>query len=186
MQMPQSVVECSEAARPLSSPSNYAMWEAIPPVNAEGADMRRDYQSIAQKVHPASDRSAQMHSICDLLWVALHPSGVSWLGFYLSDGQELILGARRDKPACSPIGLHGACGQAFRSRQPLVVRDVQELGENYIACDPRDRSELIIPLIDEDGACWGVFDVDSYDIGAFDQSDVTGLQMVLRNAGLTR
>ncbi len=149
--------------------------------------MKRDYESLARRIQPASDRAAQMKSVCDLLWDALHPSGVSWLGFYLCDGRdEMILGARRDKPACSPIGMHGACGQAFRSRQPLVVRDVQELGENYIACDPRDRSEVVIPLFDDDGACWGVFDVDSYDVGAFSSADVAGLLLVMRSAGLTR
>ncbi len=149
--------------------------------------MQRDYDSLAREIQPVADRAAQMKSVCDLLWGGLHASGVSWLGFYLYDGRdEMILGARRDKPACSPIGMHGACGQAFRSRQPLVVRDVQELGENYIACDPRDRSEVVIPLFDDDGACWGVFDVDSYDVGAFSSSDVAGLQQILRTAGLTR
>ena len=89
------------------------------------------------------------------LWEALHPAGVSWVGFYTHEGgDELFLGPRRDKSACTPIGLHGACGQAFTSRKPLVVPDVIELGEAYIACDPRDRSEVVLPLFDESGACW--------------------------------
>ena len=91
----------------------------------------------------------------------------------------------RNTPACSPIGLHGACGQAYLSRQPLVVRDVAALGENYVACDPRDRSEVVVPLLDGQGECTAVLDLDSQEVGAFDKRDVDGLTHVLRAAGLT-
>lgn len=127
-----------------------------------------------------------MQVVVDALWEALHPTGVSWVGFYVHQGgDELILGPRRDKPACSPIGLHGACGQAFISRTPLVVGDVGKLGADYIACDPRDRSEVVVPLIDESGVCWGVLDLDSRETDAFDDADVEGLQRVLLAANLT-
>ena len=150
--------------------------------------MIRPYNTLAKRFGELrGTRDERMRAFVDLAWDAMHPTGVSWLGFYLHQGKdELILGPRRDKPACSPIGLHGACGQAFLSRQPLVVRDVAELGANYIACDPRDRSEVVIPLFDEGGECWGVLDLDSYDVGAFADDDVAGLTLVLRAAGLTR
>jgi putative methionine-R-sulfoxide reductase with GAF domain len=153
-----------------------------------GAGEVRSYDKIAENLSTISgDRAARMQAVVDALWDALHDKGVSWVGFYLPEnGEELILGPRRDKPACSPIGLQGACGQAFLSRNPLVVRDVAELGENYIACDPRDRSEVVLPLFDESGTCWGVLDLDSYEIGSFDDTDIEGLQRVLLAAGLTR
>ena len=114
-----------------------------------------------------------MQALVDTLWRPLQETGVSWLGFYLPGKPgELVLGPRRDKPACSPIGLHGACGRAFLEARPLVVRDVAELGAHYIACDPQDRSEVVIPLMDQQGVCWGVLDLDSHEIGAFDQEDV--------------
>lgn len=127
-----------------------------------------------------------MRALVDVLWEKLSPLGVSWVGFYLHEGNdELVLGPSRNKPACSPIGLHGACGRAFRERRPLVVRDVAHLGENYVACDPRDLSEVVIPVFDSDGTCWGVLDLDSFDRNAFDQSDVDGLLTLLRAAKLT-
>lgn len=123
------------------------------------------------------------------MWDELHDKGVSWVGFYLDqpeqpDETRMMLGPRRNKPACSPIGLHGACGRALQSKQTLIVRDVAELGASYIACDPRDRSEIVIPLLDDTGHCWGVLDVDSWDVGAFDQHDADGFSSVLRAAGL--
>ena len=150
--------------------------------------MNRPYDRLAASLADlAGDRAARMQAVTDALWEALHATGVSWLGFYVYEGgEELILGPRRDKPACSPIGLHGACGQVFTGRRPLVVRDVAELGENYIACDPRDRSEVVLPLFDDEGGCWGVLDLDSYDVGSFGDADIAGLQEVLRAAGLTQ
>ncbi len=150
--------------------------------------MQRPYPQILALLpeSPLADRNLRMQKVVDLLWELLHPTGVSWVGFYLHvGGDELILGPRRDKPACSPIGLHGACGKAFVSRNPLLVRDVAELGENYIACDPRDRSEVVLPLVNEDDTCWGVLDLDSHEVGAFDESDVAGLRRILRKAGLS-
>ena len=147
---------------------------------------QRDYAHLAMFLRAQGSREATMAATVDVLWEALASTGVSWLGFYLhASGDELLLGPRRDKPACSPIGLHGACGQAFRSGTPLIVRDVADLGPNYIACDPRDRSEVVIPCRSPDGRCWGVFDVDSHAVGAFDQADVDGLTALLRAAGLT-
>ena len=147
----------------------------------------RDYAKLAALLTGVTgDRTARMQAVVDALWNELHHTGVSWAGFYLGqEGTELVLGPRRDKPACSPIGLHGACGKAFTSRQPLVVRDVKELGKNYIACDLRDQSEVVVPLLAADGTCWGVLDLDSYDLGSFNEEDVRGLTAVLRAAGLT-
>jgi putative methionine-R-sulfoxide reductase with GAF domain len=148
--------------------------------------MTRDYEAIVLRLRAGSDRPQPMQAVVDALWAALHASGVSWVGFYLHEGgQELVLGPRRDKPACSPIGLHGACGRALRERRALVVRDVKNLGESYIACDPRDRSELVVPLFDTEGRCWGVLDLDSYEPDAFRVSDVDGLTTILAAAGLT-
>lgn len=146
---------------------------------------QRDYAAIAERIHPTGDRETRMRAVVDALWAALADKGVSWVGFYLHEGgDELTLGPRRDKPACSPIGMHGACGQCFRSQKPLIVPDVRALGKDYIACDPRDLAEVVLPLLAADGSCWGVLDVDSFEVGAFDENDVTGLMIVLRKSGL--
>jgi len=155
--------------------------------------MKRDYERLAAALTgsalPADlDRTQRMRTTVDALWAALRDSGVSWVGFYLyepTDAGELVLGPLRDKPACSPIGLHGACGQAWRTRRPLVVRDVRELGANYVACDPRDASEVVVPCLEAEGTCWGVLDLDSHDVGSFTAADAEGLTQVLRAAGLT-
>jgi putative methionine-R-sulfoxide reductase with GAF domain len=151
--------------------------------------MRRPYDAIATRLEAGGSRRRRMNAVVDALWEELSALGVSWVGFYVdqgpgvSDERRLVLGPRRDRAACSPIGLHGACGGALRSRTILVVRDVRELGAAYIACDPHDRSEIVVPLLEDDGSCWGVLDLDSREAGAFDEHDAAGLAVVLRAAG---
>jgi putative methionine-R-sulfoxide reductase with GAF domain len=134
------------------------------------------------------DRVARMRTAADRLWETFGGDGprISWIGFYVKapGRDEMVLGPCRDKPACSPIGLHGACGRAWSERSTLVVRDVAALGEGYIACDPRDRSELVVPLF-EGGTCWGVLDADSYDAGAFTADDAASMNDLMWVAGLT-
>ena len=154
--------------------------------------MMRDYRTVATTVAKSLSAGAgldsRMQTVVDRLWEQLSDTGVSWVGFYLyvPERDEMVLGPRRDKPACSPIGMHGVCGQCFRDDQVLIVRDVKELGENYIACDPHDRSEVVLPIHDAGGAPIGVLDLDSFDVGSFDETDVAGLQRVVAAAGLMR
>jgi len=137
------------------------------------------------------DPTARLAPLSDLLWDALSPRGLSWVGFYLEDpeapagpdGGGMVLAARRDKPACSPIGLHGVCGQSFLEEAVRLVEDVALLGAGYIACDPRDRSEVVIPIY-RGGYRWGVLDADSHEVACFGTPDIHGLCSVLRAAGL--
>lgn len=152
--------------------------------------MTRNYDTIIAdlqaRIAPDADLDARMQVVVDLLWDHLHTQGVSWVGFYLfvPERDEMVLGPRRDQPACSPIGMHGACGSAFCKNETIIVRDVKELGENYIACDPNDRSEVVLPIADATGQVIGVLDLDSFDVGSFGDSDAIGLARVLATVGL--
>jgi len=154
------------------------------------------WAGLAVSVRAVSgNRTDRMRSVAGLLWDALAPLGVSWIGFYeiagpgnehgAEPGGEMILGPHRDRPACSPIGLHGACGRSWRERVSLVVGDVAALGEGYVACNPRDLAEIVVPCLDEAGSCWGVLDGDSFERGCFDSDDAARLHGLLTEGGLT-
>ena len=68
----------------------------------------------------------------------------------------------------------------------MVVRDVAELGGDYIACDPRDKSELVVPCFDSTGNAWGVIDLDSFDVGSFDAFDALNVANLLKVARLSK
>jgi len=132
------------------------------------------------------DPAERLGPLCDALWDALSPRGLSWIGFYLAaapSSNEMLLAARRNKPACSPIGLYGVCGQSHLEGAIRLVEDVALLGDGYIACDPRDRSEIVLPVY-RNGAAWGVLDADSHEVACFGPSDIEGLSRVLRAGGL--
>ena len=151
------------------------------PINAG-----RDYAVLAASVRTGGNRDETMAELVDVMWNALAHKAVSWLGFYLpGERDELVLGARRDKPACSPIGLHGVCGRSFREKRTLISADVRTLGNEHVTCDPLNLSEIVVPMIESDGSCWGVLDLDSYAIGAFSDRDAEGLSSLLVAAGLS-
>jgi putative methionine-R-sulfoxide reductase with GAF domain len=132
-------------------------------------------------------RHEAMRRAIDLLWGALGSSGISWIGFYErpAGAEEMVLVCREPKPACSPIGLHGMCGRCCIAGTPMLVNDVRTLGDGYIACDPKDLSEAVVPLINPDGTCDAVLDADSYDVGAFGAADIEGMTRLLIALGLT-
>lgn len=160
----------------------------------------RDYNPILRELEarsgrnelPFDDREALMRLAIDLLWQAfgLHSRpthALSWIGFYdkVQDADEMVLVCREPKPACSPIGLHGMCGEGWKQRRCIIIPNVRTLGENYIACDPKDQSELVVPLLTDRGECTAVLDADSYDLCAFDHADAIGMTKVLLALGLT-
>lgn len=154
--------------------------------------IRRSWQPVATAVaataQPEMDRLRRMQLVVDAIWDRFggNRGGVSWVGFYLpnASGTALVLGPRRDTPACSPIGLHGVCGRVLARDEAVIVEDVRDLGDGYIACDPRDRSELVVTLMEMPGQGPAVLDLDSHDVGAFSAADVSGLHEVLLAAGL--
>lgn len=164
----------------------------VPEIRIPMRDYQRIESSVRASIADAADLNDRMQIVIDAIWDACAAHGVSWVGFYLEDPDapeesRLVLGPRRDKPACSPIGLHGVCGAAYVTRCIQIVRDIRELGDSYVACDPRDLSEIVIPLFDASDPthCWSVLDLDSFDVGAFDEQDARGLIQILRAAGFT-
>ncbi len=101
---------------------------------------------------------------------------LNWAGFYLYDGQELVVGPFQGKPACVRIALgRGVCGTAAQTRQTQLVRDVHAF-EGHIACDAASNSEVVVPLSKADGSLLGVWDVDSPLVARFDEDDRAGME----------
>ncbi|WP_028558894.1 GAF domain-containing protein [Paenibacillus pinihumi] len=96
---------------------------------------------------------------------------VNWVGFYLLEGEDLVLGPFQGLPACTriPSG-KGVCGTAVAKEEAQLVPDVHQF-PGHIACDGATNSELVIPL-SKDGRTVGVLDVDSPSFERFDQLDL--------------
>ncbi len=112
-----------------------------------------------------------------LLWDTL--PDLNWAGFYLSEGELLVLGPFQGKVACVEIEYgHGVCGTAAKEDRTVVVPDVHAFS-GHIACDSASNSEIVVP-IHKDGRVWGVLDVDSPTKARFDDGDRVLLEGFVR------
>ncbi len=104
---------------------------------------------------------------------------LNWAGLYLLKGDELVLGPFQGRPACVriPVG-SGVCGAAVADGASQVVPDVHAF-PGHIACDPRSRSEIVVPVRDARGAIVAVLDLDSDRPASFDDEDRAGLETLV-------
>lgn len=103
----------------------------------------------------------------------------NWVGFYLVDGKELVVGPFQGKPAVCRIGFgKGVCGAAWEQGAAQVVAEVSCFA-GHIACDCNTHSEIVIPLRRQNGSIWGVLDMDSVLPGYFTEEDRAGLEAVV-------
>jgi L-methionine (R)-S-oxide reductase len=101
-----------------------------------------------------------------------------WVGFYLVENNELVLGPFQGPVACTRIAYNrGVCGSAWAQQETLIVPNVEEF-PGHIACSSLSKSEIVIPII-KDGKCIGVLDVDSQEQDSFDLIDKKYLIAIL-------
>ncbi len=101
---------------------------------------------------------------------------LNWAGFYFARDTELVLGPFQGRVACVriPVG-RGVCGTAVAERRSIVVDNVHRF-DGHIACDASSNSELVVPLLRDDGTCLGVIDLDSPHLDRFDDDDREGIE----------
>jgi len=105
---------------------------------------------------------------------------VSWTGFYLLRGGELIVDVYQGPVACLRLQSHaGVCWAAIDRAEALIVPDVNAF-PGHIPCDARTRSELVVPLFHPDGTPAGVLDVDSTRPARFTPDDLEGYTLIAR------
>ena len=103
--------------------------------------------------------------------------GFFWVGFYLVDGDELVLGPFQGEIACTRIGFgKGVCGTVWKEKQTIIVPNVDEF-PGHIACSSASQSEIVIPIISNNKII-AVLDVDSHILNDFDEDDKFGLEKI--------
>ena len=122
---------------------------------------------------------AAMATMCAVLHAKLPHH--SWTGFYFvaqdEELSELHVGPYQGPVACQVLRDRGVCLHCAQTRQPVLVPDVEQF-PGHIACDPRSKSEIVLPLIKGDRVV-AVLDVDSDRLAQFDEDDVAPLARIL-------
>jgi GAF domain-containing protein len=114
-----------------------------------------------------TDRVANLANVAAALKEAF---GFFWVGFYMVQDTELVLGPFQGPVACTRIKLgRGVCGQAWANAETLLVPDVEAF-PGHISCSSLSKSEIVVPLF-KNGIVAGVLDVDSNKLNDFDETD---------------
>ena len=147
----------------------------------KGATEMSDYTELNERLqsliagvpHPI----ANLANAAALLWESL--PDLNWAGFYLREGEILVLGPFQGKPACIEIPWgRGVCGTAAAENRTQLVPDVHAF-PGHIACDGASRSEIVVP-VRSGGKVIGVLDLDSPRENRFGEQDRVALDALVR------
>lgn len=147
------------------------------------------YQLLIQQIRQFASEPVDLVSLLSNTAALLHHTfGFWWTGFYRVAGDELILSSFQGPVACTniPFG-KGVCGTAWKEQRSIVVPDVEQF-PGHIACSSQSRSEVVVPLFvsntnepthtQEKKSLWAVLDIDSDQLGTFDDTDRLHLEQI--------
>jgi L-methionine (R)-S-oxide reductase len=136
----------------------------------------RIYRQLNELVVITDNRIARMATIAALLHHKME--SFSWTGFYLLSDSDLIVGPYQGRLACQVLERNrGVCWSGINEQKTIIVPDVHRF-PGHIACDPKSRSEIVIPIRDKQGTIIGVMDIDSEIAGNFDETDSAHLEKI--------
>lgn len=137
--------------------------------------IRAQLQELLTK---SDDLLSQMATINALLYHKV--DGFFWVGFYLLNNGRLLVGPYQGPVACLELPKDkGVCWEGINQGRPILVADVHQF-PGHIACDPRSRSEIVIPVRNRHQTIIGVLDIDSNRVDNFDHTDAEQLTAIVK------
>lgn len=155
----------------------------------KGGSKEEKYQELLPQIRAVvegeTDMIANMANVASMLHETF---GFWWTGFYRVEtlsapmgqrGAVLILGPFQGPLACTRIRKgKGVCGTAWERGETVIVPDVDAF-PGHIACSSLSRSEIVVPVW-QDGEVVAVLDIDSKELGTFDEVDRNYLEEVVK------
>lgn len=146
--------------------------------NKKQGRYQRIYKQLKELLPKTSDPFARMSSIIAVLHHKIEY--FFWTGFYFIKDNKLVVGQYQGPVACQELKKDtGVCWAVINQQKTIIVPDVEKFPE-HIACDSRSKSEIVLPLKNQDGNIIGVLDVDSNEYNQFDEIDEHELTKILK------
>ena len=136
------------------------------------------HEGLLTRIETAIERDPARAKEETVRLLAAEMPAYTWVGIYLLDGDELVLGPFVGKPSPHtriPLG-RGICGAAATEKATIIVDDVNS-DPRYLACSIETRSEIVVPILTK-GDVLGEIDIDSDRPGAFGDADRMLLEKV--------
>jgi L-methionine (R)-S-oxide reductase len=145
-----------------------------------GTTKEEKYQSLLPQIkaliETETDLVANMANVCAAIKYSFN---FFWVGFYLVQNNELVLGPFQGPVACTRIALgKGVCGYSWKENKVVIVDDVDQF-DGHIACSSLSKSEIVLPIYIGSEEIVGVLDVDSEAYATFDQTDEKYLKQII-------
>ena len=144
--------------------------------------MRADYATLHKTIKALTDGETDEVALMATVACELHHSDdrFDWTGFYRVTAPEVLkIGPYQGLHGCLVIPFsRGVCGAAARTGEVQLVPNVDDF-PGHIACASSTRSEIVLPVRNEDGQVIGVLDIDSNQLDAFTQEDAEQLTAIL-------
>ena len=151
-------------------------------------DKQKKYETLLQQLKSLLQDETNKIAILSETCAIIHDvMGFFWVGFYLVEGDELVLGPFQGSVACLRIKKgRGVCGTAWQQRKTIIVPYVEKFA-GHIACSTLSRSEIVVPIFNVSNGTetdyrpeiLGVLDIDSTEIGTFDEIDAKYLEEII-------
>ncbi|MFP4141959.1 MAG: GAF domain-containing protein [Thermoplasmata archaeon] len=144
-------------------------------------DRGKIIEKVESIVEIDKDKESKLKEVCLLLHNEL--DGYDWVGFYLVEDGELVLGPYVGEPTDHTnidFG-EGVCGQAADREKTFMIDDVKQ-EENYLSCSPKVESEIVVPIFKKEEVV-GEIDIDSHQKGRFSEKDEVLLEKIAERVG---
>ncbi len=137
-----------------------------------GQTKNEKYESLLPQIYALTENeSSWIANLANTSAALKEAFGFFWVGFYLVDHKQLVLGPFQGPVACTRITYgKGVCGASWERKMAILVQDVETF-PGHIACSSLSKSEVVIPLMKANEVI-GVLDVDSDQLSDFDEVDV--------------
>jgi GAF domain-containing protein len=137
----------------------------------------RMYNQLKDLLVKSDDIDARMATIVAVLHHKMET--FFWTGFYCLKDGELIVKTYQGPVACQVLEKNtGVCWAGINQGKTIIVPDVHRF-PGHIACDSRSKSEIVVPLRDNNSRIIAVLDVDSTSLNAFDETDEENLEKIV-------
>jgi GAF domain-containing protein len=138
---------------------------------------QRIYRQLTDLLEKPGDPDARMSTVVAVLHHKMED--FFWTGFYCLNEGELIVRTYQGPVACQLLEKDkGVCWAGINQGKTIIVPDVHKF-PGHIACDPRSKSEIVVPLRDNNNNIIGVLDVDSSKLDSFDEVDSGFLEKIV-------
>lgn len=148
-------------------------------ISPEGLSKTEKYELILDQLKSMIENENDLiANLSNMMAILKYGMDFFWVGVYLVKGDELVLGPFQGAVACTRIKKgQGVCGTCWQDGKTIIVADVDQF-PGHIACNSRSRSEIVVPIFDEQHDVRMVLDIDSTECAKFDEIDRGYLERV--------